>query len=436
MSNWILLGKVEELKKKTVQEVTVEGKVLALTYHKGAFGAVSGTCLHIGGPLGQGSINEDGYIVCPWHQWMFDCKSGKARPGIEAQVAKYDLKEENGSLFINPIAVTQDQHAEHKAHPLTRKLERAPGPIRVVGISTTVMNREAPRVSTSDAVLEEALKHAKQSGAETKLIKLNDLKFRACEGYYSRSAEACTWPCTITQMDPSDQLDQVYEALVFWADVVLISTPIRWGAASSLYFKMVERMNCIQNQETIADNQLIRNKVAGFLITGGQDNVQAVAGQMMTFFTEIGFVFPPHSFVAWSRGWAAEDMENNIRQVLESEDLKKDVHGLVDRCLQTAGPLALGASAAAKTSEAKPVRQNAPYIKDEKPGRKAWCSCGASANQPYCDGSHKSSGTGKTPVIVEITEARKVAWCGCKQSKNGAFCDGSHTQLSNPTAKA
>ena len=90
-------------------------------------------------------------------------------------------------------------------------------------------------------------------------------------------------------MDPKDELDQVYEALVFWADVVLVSTPIRWGAASSLYYKMVERMNCVQNQETIADNTLIKNKVAGFLITGGQDNIQAVAGQMMTFFTEIGF---------------------------------------------------------------------------------------------------------------------------------------------------
>ena len=41
---------------------------------------------------------------------------------------------------------------------------------------------------------------------------------------------------------------------------------------------MVERMNCIQNQETIANRHLLRNKVAGFIITGGQDNVQAVAG--------------------------------------------------------------------------------------------------------------------------------------------------------------
>lgn len=430
MSSWISLGKAAELKKKSLQEINIEGKVIALSYHQGAFGAVSGTCLHIGGPLGQGNIDKDGYIVCPWHQWMFNCKTGQARPGISAQVACFELKEENGELFINPNSVTQDKHAEHKAHPLTRKNDRAPGPVRVVGISTTVLNKEFPRISTSDAVLEEALNQAKKLGAETKLIKLNDIKFRACEGYYSRSAQACTWPCTITQMDSSDELDQVYDALIFWADVVIVSTPIRWGAASSLYYKMVERMNCIQNQETIADNTLIKNKVAGFLITGGQDNIQAVAGQMMTFFTEIGFVFPPHSFAAYSRGWAAEDMENNVTTALESEDLKKDVRQLVERCIETAKPLIQKSVTNKTQGDIKmSTKQNAPFVKDETPGRKAWCSCGESANQPYCDGSHKSKNTGKTPIVVEITQAKKVAWCGCKQSKNGAFCDGTHSKL-------
>ena len=165
------------------------------------------------------------------------------------------------------------------------------------------MNREFPRYSTSEDLLRVALDHAQAGGAQTKLIRLNDLAFKSCEGYYSKSAHACTWPCSITQMDPTDELREVYEALVFWADVVLIGTSIRWGAASSLYFKMVERMNCIQNQITIRDRVLIRNKVAGFAITGGQDNIQAVVGQMMMFFGELGFTFPQFPFVAHSRGW-------------------------------------------------------------------------------------------------------------------------------------
>ncbi|MDA9563381.1 CDGSH iron-sulfur domain-containing protein [Flavobacteriales bacterium] len=73
------------------------------------------------------------------------------------------------------------------------------------------------------------------------------------------------------------------------------------------------------------------------------------------------------------------------------------------------------------------IAQKAPFVMDLEPGKYAWCSCGESSNQPYCDGSHK--GTGFTPNIEEITEAKKVAWCGCKNSNNGSFCDGSHAKL-------
>ena len=73
------------------------------------------------------------------------------------------------------------------------------------------------------------------------------------------------------------------------------------------------------------------------------------------------------------------------------------------------------------------IAQKFPYVLDTKPGTYAWCACGASKTQPFCDGSHK--GTGFSPKMVEITTEGKVAWCGCKHSGNGAFCDGSHKKL-------
>jgi len=186
-------------------------------------------------------------------------------------------------------------------------------------------------------LLNEALDHAKSVlECETRSIRLNDLHFRHCEGYYSKSARACTWPCSITLMDPGDQLDQVYEAFVHWADVILVATPIRWGAASSLYYKMVERMNCIQNQETIANRHLLKNKVAAFIITGGQDNVQGVAGQMLSFFAEVGCQFPQFPFIAHSRGWSAEDMENNVRYVRDSQELRAGARALAERSIEMA----------------------------------------------------------------------------------------------------
>jgi multimeric flavodoxin WrbA/nitrite reductase/ring-hydroxylating ferredoxin subunit len=340
---WHRLGPVAELKKILLQQVEADGKRIALSFADGQFGAVSGDCLHYRGPLGNGTIQDD-YIVCPWHHWMFHRLTGEARPGIPAAVPRYELKQESGDLFVNLVPLTQAKHAPHPAHPLSREIVRAEGPLRVAGISTTAMDMAFPRYSTSDALLQSALDHAAAAhGAQTRLIRLSALSFRACEGYYSKSASACTWPCSITQMDPSDQLDRVYEALVFWADVVLIATPIRWGNASSLYYKMIERMNCVQNQITIADRVLIRNKVASFIITGGQDNIQAVAGQMMMFFGEIGFLFPQFPFIAHSRGWSAEDMENNVAYVRESAELRQGAEGLVDRAVEMArGLLASG----------------------------------------------------------------------------------------------
>ena len=336
---WVNVGKADVLKRQELQSIKIDTRLIALSCRDGRFGAISGTCPHVGGPLGKGTIKSD-YVVCPWHNWHFHRLTGEARPGIPAAVPQYEVKEEKGDLFINLNALTKAKHAPHPKHPLTRDIKREPGPLRVAGISTTVMDEKFPRHSTSELLLKESLDHAKaKHGAETKLIRLNDLKFRACEGYYSKSAEACTWPCTITQFDSKDELTVVYETFIFWADVVVVATPIRWGSASSLYYKMVERMNAVQNQMVIADKVLIRNKVVSFIVTGGQDNIQAVVGQMMTFFGELGFTFPQFPFIAHSRGWHAEDMENNVLYVEQSQMLKEGAHSLADRSIELAGTL-------------------------------------------------------------------------------------------------
>ena len=73
------------------------------------------------------------------------------------------------------------------------------------------------------------------------------------------------------------------------------------------------------------------------------------------------------------------------------------------------------------------IPQKSPYVLEVEPGKYAWCACGKSQSQPYCDGSHRD--TDITPVITEIEEAKTVAWCGCKHSNNKPVCDGSHNQL-------
>ncbi len=340
-SDWVDLGPVESLRNPAVRQLTIGRTRIALSWVNGAFGVVSGVCNHAGGPLGEGRLDGE-YLVCPWHQWKFHCRTGLGEPGYEGDaVPRYPVREDNGRLLVNLKAESKRSRLPHPPHPLERSLTRDPGPIRVLGISTTNMDTANPRYSTSDALLESALAHAPTlgPGISTRLIRLRELAFRPCEGYYSKSAHACTWPCSITQMDPADQMAEVYEASVFWADVILVATPIRWGGASALYYKMVERMNCVQNQITLRNRVLMNNKVAAFIITGGQDNVQAVAGQMLGFYAELGVQFPTFPYIAHSRGWSAEDMERNIAFVQQSEDLHEAARELVGRSVETVSHL-------------------------------------------------------------------------------------------------
>jgi len=54
-----------------------------------------------------------------------------------------------------------------------------------------------------------------------------------------------------------------------------------------------------------------------------------------------------------------------------------------------------------------------------------WCSCGRSATQPFCDGTHK--GSEFAPLKYTATEAGQVWFCACKKTASPPLCDGSHT---------
>ena len=73
------------------------------------------------------------------------------------------------------------------------------------------------------------------------------------------------------------------------------------------------------------------------------------------------------------------------------------------------------------------IAQKSPFVVEVEPGTYAWCACGRSKNQPYCDGSHR--GSAFRPMVTKIEEKKRVAWCGCKQTGTQPFCDGTHKSL-------
>lgn len=73
----------------------------------------------------------------------------------------------------------------------------------------------------------------------------------------------------------------------------------------------------------------------------------------------------------------------------------------------------------------------APLVVHLKEGETyAWCACGRSRNQPFCDGSHQ--GTGIDPVVFIAEADADVALCMCKHTGTPPICDGTHKTVTEP----
>lgn len=74
------------------------------------------------------------------------------------------------------------------------------------------------------------------------------------------------------------------------------------------------------------------------------------------------------------------------------------------------------------------IAQVGPYPVEVVAGKTYfWCACGRSANQPFCDGSHKACAI--VPV-KHVAERSETLWfCGCKRTAGAPLCDGSHARL-------
>jgi CDGSH-type Zn-finger protein len=87
-------------------------------------------------------------------------------------------------------------------------------------------------------------------------------------------------------------------------------------------------------------------------------------------------------------------------------------------------PFAMGESI---MSEAD-IPQKAPFNETVQQGKTYfWCSCGKSARQPFCDGSHKD--TGFEPVKFTAEKDGEVYFCGCKATAKQPMCDGEHIKV-------
>lgn len=81
------------------REFNAAGRVICVANVDGVLSAMDNVCLHRGGPLGQGFI-ERGKLICPWHGWEFNPKTGAAIHNPAACVPVYPIKIDGEDVLV------------------------------------------------------------------------------------------------------------------------------------------------------------------------------------------------------------------------------------------------------------------------------------------------------------------------------------------------
>lgn len=112
MAQWVrLCGLAEAPTLDSVMEVEIEGVAVCLANVNGELSALGNVCPHRQGPLGQGWV-EGSAVVCPWHAWVFDVKTGVAAAPDRGRVEIFPLRVEGGDVLAE---LEEESRVEHRS---------------------------------------------------------------------------------------------------------------------------------------------------------------------------------------------------------------------------------------------------------------------------------------------------------------------------------
>ena len=97
---FVKVGSVRKLAPESVMEAMVGSTAYAVCNFAGEIRAFDGTCPHAGGPLGEGSIDGCN-LVCPWHSWEYDCRTGINTYDETVRLASFPVKVEGDDILID-----------------------------------------------------------------------------------------------------------------------------------------------------------------------------------------------------------------------------------------------------------------------------------------------------------------------------------------------
>ncbi len=105
MAEFVKVANLSDLGPGSSMTVEANGKAVALFNVEGAVYALDNTCLHRGGPLGEGFLEGD-VVACPWHMWEYNVRTGEKVGDPSLKVATYAVEVEGNDITVQ---VASDQ---------------------------------------------------------------------------------------------------------------------------------------------------------------------------------------------------------------------------------------------------------------------------------------------------------------------------------------
>lgn len=105
MADRFKVAEAGELEPGDRKHVEIKGKEITVLNVDGSFYAVENFCPHMGGPVGNGPLqNDEGrdIIMCPFHEWRFDLESGNVVFPSKKRVMSYDVSLEKYEVDVEP----------------------------------------------------------------------------------------------------------------------------------------------------------------------------------------------------------------------------------------------------------------------------------------------------------------------------------------------
>src|SRR5262245_17792027 len=99
MVNFVRVAATTDLPPGQGRVVVAGGRQIALFNVGGTFYAIDNTCLHLGGPLGEGFL-EGETVICPWHGWTYNVTTGVCPINPNISVKTYPVKVEGLEVHL------------------------------------------------------------------------------------------------------------------------------------------------------------------------------------------------------------------------------------------------------------------------------------------------------------------------------------------------